>query len=101
MPKVTFLPAGTSVQVVPGTTVLDAADEAGVELPHNCGGVCACVTCHVWVEEGFASLAPASDREEDRLDEAVGLAPNSRLGCQTKVGTADLVVRVPGNRIAS
>lgn len=101
MPRVTFLPADVSIDVVPGTSLLDAAEEAGVELPHNCGGVCACVTCHVWVEEGFASLPAATDREEDKLDEAVGLAPTSRLGCQAKVGAADLVVRVPGNRIAS
>jgi 2Fe-2S ferredoxin len=101
MPRVTFLPAGRAVDVAPGTSLLDAAEAAGLELPHNCGGVCACVTCHVWVEEGLASLAPPTDREDDKLDEAVGLAATSRLGCQARVAAADLVVRLPGNRIAS
>ena len=101
MAKVTFQPAGVVVEVAPGTSILDAAEEAGVELPHNCGGVCACVTCHVWVEEGLGSLSEASVHEEDRLSEAVGQAINSRLGCQACVGAADVVVRIPGNRIAS
>jgi 2Fe-2S ferredoxin len=101
MPRVTFLPAGRAVAVAPGTSILDAARAAEVELPHNCGGVCACVTCHVWVEEGLASLAEPSEREDDKLSEAMGLAATSRLGCQAVVGAADLTVRIPGNRIAS
>jgi 2Fe-2S ferredoxin len=101
VPRVTFLPAGRAAAVATGTSLLDAADAAGVELPHNCGGVCACTTCHVWVEDGLASLGPPTEREDDKLDEAVGLSPASRLGCQARVGAADLVVRVPGNRIAS
>jgi 2Fe-2S ferredoxin len=101
MPRVTFQPAGRAAEVAPGTSILEAAETAGVELPHNCGGVCACVTCHVWVEQGFASLAGPDDAEDDKLNEAVGLAPTSRLGCQAEVGTAELVVRIPGNRIAS
>jgi 2Fe-2S ferredoxin len=101
MPRVTFQPAGRTVEAAPGTTILEAAEAAGVELPHNCGGVCACVTCHVWVEAGLASLSEPGDREDDKLDEAVGLAPSSRLGCQARVGSAEVVVRIPGNRIAS
>jgi len=101
MPKVTFQPAGKTVEVPVGTSILDAADEAGVELPHNCGGVCACVTCHVWVEQGFESLSALEEREDDKLNEAVGLDSTSRLGCQASVGGADVVVRIPGNRIAS
>ena len=101
MPKVTFQPAGRVVEAAPGTSILEAAEAAGVELPHNCGGVCACVTCHVWVEAGQASLAEPSEREDDKLSEAVGLTAQSRLGCQAVVAGADLVVRIPGNRIAS
>jgi 2Fe-2S ferredoxin len=101
MPKVTFLPAGRAAVVPPGTSILDASDAAGVELPSNCGGVCACTTCHVWVEEGLASLSEIADREDDKLQEAAGLAPSSRLGCQARVGESDVVVRIPGNRIAS
>jgi 2Fe-2S ferredoxin len=101
MPRVTFLPDGVTVEVPPGTSLLEAADAAGVHLPHNCGGVCACTTCHVWVEQGFDSLSELQEREDDKLSEAAGLAMNSRLGCQADVGGEDVVVRLPGNRIAS
>ena len=99
MPKVTFLPADRSAEVAPGTTILDAAEEAGVELPSNCGGVCACTTCHVWVEAGLASLSEVGEREDDKLQEAAGLSAHSRLACQARVGGEDVLVRVPGNRI--
>lgn len=101
MPRVTFLPDEKSAEVPPGTSILDAAEAAGVELAHNCGGVCACTTCHVWIEAGLDSLSELGDREDDKLNEAAGLASNSRLGCQAEVGRADVVVRLPGNRIAS
>jgi 2Fe-2S ferredoxin len=96
--RVTFLPAGRTVDVPAGTLVIDAAEAAGVALPANCGGVCACTSCHVWVEAGAGSLSEPGDREEDRLPEALGYRANSRLGCQARVGHGDLVVRVPGNR---
>jgi 2Fe-2S ferredoxin len=99
MAKVTFLPNGRSAEVAAGTTLLEAADAAQVELPSNCGGVCACTTCHVWVEQGLASLSEIADREDDKLQEAAGLSPRSRLACQARVGAADVVVRIPGNRI--
>jgi ferredoxin, 2Fe-2S len=99
MPKVTFLPDGKSAEVAAGTSVLDAAEAAGVDLPSNCGGVCACTTCHVWIERGEASLSEIEDREDDKLQEAAGLTAHSRLGCQAKVGEDEVVVRIPGNRI--
>lgn len=101
MPNVTFLPDGRRAEVSPGTSLLDAAEAAGVDLPSNCGGVCACTTCHVWVEAGLESLSAIADREDDKLQEAAGLSARSRLACQAKVGGEDVVVRVPGNRIAS
>ncbi len=101
MPKVTFLPGARSAVVTPGTSILEAADAAGVDLPSNCGGVCACTTCHVWVEEGLETLSEIEEREDDRLQEAAGLSARSRLGCQARVGSTDVVVRIPGNRIAS
>ena len=101
MPTVTFLPAGKTASVPRGTSILDAADAAGIELPHNCGGVCACTTCHVWIERGGETLSEIEEREDDKLNEAAGLSPSSRLGCQARVGDADVVVRIPGNRIAS
>jgi 2Fe-2S ferredoxin len=99
MPRVTFQPDGKGADVAPGTSLLDAAEAAGVDLPSNCGGVCACTTCHVWVEAGQASLSELEDREDDKLQEAAGLTAHSRLACQARVGREDVVVRVPGNRI--
>ena len=99
MAKVTFEPGGRSAEVAAGTTLLDAADAAGVDLPSNCGGVCACTTCHVWVEAGLATLSEIEEREDDKLQEAAGLSAHSRLACQARVGEGDVVVRIPGNRI--
>jgi len=99
MPKITFLPDERSVEASPGVSILDAADAAGVELPSNCGGVCACTTCHVWVERGLDSLSEVEEREDDKLQEAAGLSAHSRLACQAKIGEEDVVVRLPGNRI--
>ncbi len=92
--KVTFLPAGRTVDVPRGHSVLDAALGGGIALDHACGGVCACSTCHVIVKEGFAALPPASDREEDMLDNAPFLQRTSRLACQVEV-QCDLVVEIP------
>jgi 2Fe-2S ferredoxin len=99
MPRVTFEPGGRSAEVARGTTLLEAADAAGVELPSNCGGVCACTTCHVWVEGGLGSLSEIEEREDDKLQEAAGLSAHSRLACQARVGEEDVLVRLPGNRI--
>jgi ferredoxin, 2Fe-2S len=101
VPRVTFLPDGRTVEVRPGTSLLEAASAADVDLPHNCGGVAACTTCHVWIERGLDSLSEIGDREDDKLNEAAGLTPTSRLGCQARVAGGDVVVRIPGNRIAS
>jgi 2Fe-2S ferredoxin len=92
--KVTFLPSGRTVDVKDGHSVLDGALAHGIALDHACGGVCACSTCHVIVKEGFAALEPASDREEDMLDNAPFLQRTSRLACQVEVHT-DLVVEIP------
>lgn len=94
MPRITFLPSGKQIDVDKGTSVLDAAMKAQVDLDHACGGVCACSTCHVIVQQGLDTLPDATEDEEDQLDEAVGLTPKSRLACQSKV-SADLVVEIP------
>ena len=57
--------------------------------------VCACTTCHVIVREGFSSLSEHDECEEDMLDRAWGLEPNSRLSCQAMVGTQDLTIEIP------
>jgi len=87
------LPYETAGQ--PGS-LLSIALHAGVELEHTCGGVCACSTCHVRIEEGIESCNEATDDELDQLEEAPGLTPRSRLACQTVPnGTRDVRVIIP------
>jgi 2Fe-2S ferredoxin len=101
MPQIIFLPndeicpEGAVIEADPGTTICDAAQEHGIEIEHACEKSCACTTCHVIVREGFDSLNEASDDEEDLLDKAWGLEPESRLSCQAAVGDEDLVVEIP------
>ena len=99
MPNVTFLknrlqPEDTTIEVAPGTTLLKAAEAHTIPLGHACGGVCACSTCHVYVRRGMESLADMDDDESDILDKAFGVVSVSRLGCQTKVASADLIVEI-------
>ncbi len=101
MPTLTFLPHeeicpdGAIIEARAGTTIIDAALEHGIALEHACEKSCACTTCHVIIREGFDTLAPATEDEEDLLDKAWGLEPESRLSCQAKVSAADLVVEIP------
>lgn len=79
-----------------GEHLLEVAIEAGINIEHACGGVCACSTCHVYVEKGMDSLSEATEAEEDRVEEAPGLQRNSRLSCQCEIeGEGPIVVRVP------
>jgi len=94
MPKVLFMPQNIEVEVDEGTVILDAALDNNIQLDHNCGGNCACSTCHVVVEEGIETLGEPTEDELDMLDEAEGLTDRSRLACQCKVKDY-LVVRIP------
>src|SRR5262245_39737302 len=77
-------------------SILDIALANGIDVEHSCGGVCACSTCHVIVNEGLKSCNPTTDDEEDMLDKAPGLTTESLLGCQcVPNGTMNLVVTVP------
>jgi ferredoxin, 2Fe-2S len=96
MPKVHFKSPldDVTVDVSPGTTLLDAAEKAGAQVGHSCGGVCACSTCHIWVRKGLESLSEQRDEEMDRLDMGFDVRPFSRLSCQSEVGTADVHVEI-------
>ena len=80
------------IEAVAGETVLDAALRHGIDIEHACEKSCACTTCHIVVREGFASLEPSDELEDDMLDKAWGLEPQSRLSCQAQVADKDLVV---------
>ncbi|MER3463394.1 MAG: ferredoxin [Chitinophagaceae bacterium] len=72
----------TLENIEPGQSILEVALKNNIELHHNCGGVCACSTCHLYVNKGEDFLEELSDREEDFIDRAVNPRLNSRLGCQ-------------------
>lgn len=95
LPHEEICPEGAVIEAEPGVTVIDAALANGIEIEHACEKSCACTTCHVIVREGFDSLNEADDTEEDMLDKAWGLEPESRLSCQAVVGDIDLVVEIP------
>ena len=101
MPKVTFqnplylkVIAPITIEVKPGTTILDAAEECGARVGHACGGNLACSTCHVYVEQGYDSLGEIADKENDIMDKAFDVRPESRLGCQCKLASEDIVVEI-------
>lgn len=95
LPHVELCPEGAVIETEPGKSICTALLENGIEIEHACEQSCACTTCHVIVREGLASLPEASEDEEDMLDKAWGLEPNSRLSCQAIVDETPLVVEIP------
>ncbi len=104
--SITFLPENRTIEVDPADlpfqrdgkpgSILDVALGNDIDVDHACGGVVACSTCHVIVRAGFESCGEATEDEEDQLDNAPGLEPTSRLGCQcVPDGSVDVVVEVP------
>jgi 2Fe-2S ferredoxin len=95
LPHTEYAPEGASVPAESGSSICEALLEHGIKIEHACDMSCACTTCHVIVREGFASLNEMDENEEDLLDRAWGLEPNSRLSCQAIVAQQDLVVEIP------
>lgn len=104
--RLTLANTGQVIEVVPEAlekpddgqqgSLLQLLLEAGIEIDHACGGVVACSTCHVYVEEGFDSAPEAIEEEEDMLDNAPALRDTSRLACQcVPDGSVDVVVELP------
>ncbi len=91
MATIRFLDQGIEVEVPLGTSVLEAAQKSHAPEGSACGGVCACSTCHVYVEKGAELLSEASEKEEDILDKAFDVRMSSRLGCQARVQKEGLV----------
>lgn len=101
MPKIVFLPhqdlcpEGAVLEAEKGESILNVALRNGIEIEHACEKSCACTTCHCIRCEGFDSLEESSELEDDMLDKAWGLEPESRLSCQALVADEDLVVEMP------
>ena len=101
MPKIVFLPhheicpEGAVVDAQQGESICDAALRNGLDIEHACEKSCACTTCHVYIRKGLESLEESTENEDDMLDKAWGLEPESRLSCQTLTGKDDLVIEIP------
>lgn len=93
MPRIRILPDQVEVQVKPGITLLQSAEQAGVEILHSCGGIGACTSCRVLVIEGRNRLTPIGQAEEEQLVES-GLRHSHRLACQAGI-LGDVVIERP------
>ncbi len=95
LPHEELCPDGMVIEAETGESICDAALREGVEIEHACEKSCACTTCHVVVREGFGSLEESDELEDDMLDKAWGLEPESRLSCQAVVAEEDIVIEIP------
>ena len=95
LPHVELCPEGAVVEAKAGESLCQNLLDNGVAIEHACEMSCACTTCHVIVREGFSALEPSDELEDDLLDRAWGLEPNSRLSCQTIVNETPLVIEIP------
>ncbi len=101
MPKITILPhdevcpLGAQIHVPKGKSICRALLDEDIPIEHACELSCACTTCHVIVRKGFDSLNRSDEDEDDLLDKAWGLTPQSRLSCQAVVDDEDLVIEIP------
>lgn len=88
------IPPRTVENVLPGLQLVEVSEDNDIHLNHNCGEVCACSTCHVYVNAGDEFLPEISDREEDFIDRAINPRIESRLGCQCVIEDANAVIEV-------
>ena len=95
LPHAELCPQGAELQAAAGSTICEVLLDNHINIEHACDMSCACTTCHVIVREGFNSLNEADENEDDLLDRAWGLEPNSRLSCQAIVAQQSLVVEIP------
>lgn len=99
LPHPELCPQGAEFEAPPRKLLCDALLEHGVAIEHACEKSGACATCHVIVRSGLESLQPAGDLEDDLLDRAWGLTPQSRLSCRVRVADRDLVVEIPRHTV--
>lgn len=95
LPHPEYCPQGAEVTAPAGTSICEALLDNNIPIEHACDMVCACTTCHVIVRAGMASLNDIEDGEEDMLDRAWGLEPDSRLSCQTILAQQDVTIEIP------
>jgi 2Fe-2S ferredoxin len=95
LPHPELCPQGATIQAPAGTSICEALLDNRIQIEHACDMSCACTTCHVVVRKGLESLNEPEETEEDLLDRAWGLEPQSRLGCQAFLAQQDITVDIP------
>lgn len=95
LPHPEYCPAGAEISALAGTSICEALLDHHIHIEHACDMSCACTTCHVIVREGLASLNASEEEEDDLLDRAWGLQPNSRLSCQAILAQQDVLIEIP------
>ncbi|HTS84639.1 MAG TPA: ISC system 2Fe-2S type ferredoxin [Usitatibacter sp.] len=95
LPHETLCPEGAVIEARPGASICDTLLENHIDIEHACEKSCACTTCHVIVREGFDSLDPATEKEDDLLDKAWGLELTSRLSCQARMKDDPITIEIP------
>jgi len=95
LPHQELCPDGDVIEAKNGDSICDTLLKNHIEIEHACDKVCACTTCHVIVREGFDTLPPSDDLEDDMLDKAWGLSPKSRLSCQSIIQNDDITIEIP------
>ena len=95
LPHETLCPQGIEIEATPGVSICDTLLANHIEIEHACEKSCACTTCHVIVREGYESLDPPTEKEDDLLDKAWGLELTSRLSCQARVKDAPVTIEIP------
>ncbi len=95
LPHEEMCPEGAVIEAEAGESICEAVLRNHIHIEHACEMSCACTTCHVYVREGYDSLEESDELEDDYLDKAWGLDPDSRLSCQAVVADEDLVIEIP------
>ena len=95
LPNQEFCPDGVVIETDTGNTICRAQLHNGIEIEHACEMSNACTTCHIYVREGFDTMEESDEIEDDLLDKAWGLDPDSRLSCQAILSEEDIVIEIP------
>lgn len=96
MPALTILPAGNTIQVAEGISILQALLGVEEKIPHKCDGQAKCGSCHIFIHDGRKTVSRMQRLENERLDSIVGIGSKSRLACQTQIGAGDVTIELLG-----
>jgi ferredoxin, 2Fe-2S len=96
MPMLTIMPAGKTIEVAEGVSVLGALLSSGENIMHKCDGKAQCGSCHIFVHEGRKSVSKMESAENQKLDMIVGVGSKSRLACQTRLGAENVTIELLG-----